>query len=208
MWFCEHHFNTYRQGNTATFTYTSHGIEHAHTCARRDDCPTSQFPKLPKLQLRLAEHPRLPLQDHEKGVLRVTQSSTHWLVNAVSTDAPEAADILRCERSRCHSRVVLLAHLREAIHGGSYAEPQTTRKHGCTMCTMRIHLFDNGMSDVQSLHANHNELLHLLHDVSCKTSQRQAHTRRKHCGAVHHGYQSHQTQVDAAIPSRCTRAKM
>ena len=48
------------------------GIEHAHTCARRDDCPTSQFPKLPKLQLRLAEIPRLPLQDHEKGVLRVT----------------------------------------------------------------------------------------------------------------------------------------
>ena len=110
MWFCEHHFNTYRQGNTATFTYTSHGIEHAHTCAPRDDCPTSQFPKLPKLQLRLAELPRLPLQDHEKGVLRVTQSSTHWLENAVSTDAPEAADILRCESSRCHSRVVLLAH--------------------------------------------------------------------------------------------------
>ena len=168
---------------TATFTYTSHGIEHAYTCARRDDCPTSQFPKLPKLQLRLAEIPRLPLQDHEKGVLRVTQSSTHWLVNAVSTDAPEAADILRCESSRCHSRVVLLAPLREAINGGSYAQPQ-------------------------SLHANHNELLHLLHDVSCTTSQRQAHTRRKHCGGVHHGYQSHQAQVDAAIPTRCTRAKM
>ena len=96
----------------------------------------------------------------------MTQSSAHWLVNAVSTDAPEAADILRCESSRCHSRVVLLAPLREAVHGGSYAQPQTTRKHGCTMCTMRIHLFDNGMSDVQSLHANHNELLHLLQDVS------------------------------------------
>ena len=203
MWFCEHHFNTYRQGNTATFTYTSHGSERAHTCARRDDCPTSQFPKLPKLQLRLAEIPRLPLQDHEKGVLRVTQA---WLVNAVSTDAPEAADILRCESSRCHSRVVLLAHLREVIHGGS--QPRTSHKRGCTMCTIRIRVFDNGMSDVQSLHANHNELLHLLHEVSYTTSQRQAHTRRKHCGAVHHGYQSHQAQVDAAIPTRCTRAKM
>ena len=118
MWFCEHHFNTYRQEHTETFTYTSHGSERAYTCARRDDCPTSQLPKLSKLQLRLAEIPRLPLQDHEKGVLRVTQSSIHWLVNAVSTDAPEAADILRCESSRCHSRVVPLATLREVIHGG------------------------------------------------------------------------------------------
>ena len=120
MWFCEHHFKTYRQGNTATFTHTSHGIEHAHTCARRDNCPTSQFPKLPKLQLRLAEIPRLPLQDHEKGVLRVTQSSTHWLVNAVSNGRTRSCrhPSLRkltlslssrptCTPSRSHSRWVI-----------------------------------------------------------------------------------------------------